>query len=163
MTCISDNFQKFHKDIQIMDTEHGERAIDAYGIQYPHDYPTIDSSSNSIVSNYTDYTQHVLEKYQRRIERFREIFSSKEKIIILYRGHPMAAAEMKQFLESMYKQINVIFVVATKYNINMKNKGIFVCDPEINGNWNETTIWSNAIKNAIVYNNRRSLFSMNFV
>lgn len=53
--------------------------------------------------------------------------------------------------------------MATKYNINMKNRGIFVCDPEINGNWNECAIWSNAIKDAIEYKNRRKLFSMNFV
>jgi hypothetical protein len=172
MTCISDNFCQFHKDIQIIDTPYGQRAVDAYGIEYPHDYPTIDSSSNStdgfynehiIIPNYTEYTNQVLSKYQRRIDRFREIFSSKEKIIILYRGHPMAAAELKRCLEFTYKHKNILFVVATKYTDNMKNRGIFVCDPEKNGNWNETTIWSDAIKHAIEYRNPRVFFSMNLL
>jgi hypothetical protein len=170
INCISDNFQKFHTNIRIIDTPHGQRAVDEYGIQYPHDYPTLDGSNNevdgyynehTIIPNYMDYTKDIIDKYQRRITRFREIFYSTDRVICLYRGFPMAAAYLKRFLVSTYKHSDIVFVVATKENVNMDKQGIFICNPEKNGNWNETNIWKHAIEKAKAYTNHR--FSMNLL
>ena len=35
--CILDGFARYHKEVRLM--EHGRRVIDAYGVEYPHDYP----------------------------------------------------------------------------------------------------------------------------
>lgn len=146
--------------------------MDEYGIQYPHDYPTLDISNNevdgyynehTIISNYMDYTKDIYEKYQRRIARFREIFYSTDRIICLYRGSPMAADYLKRFLVSTYKHSDIVFVVATKENVNMDKDGIFICNPEKNGNWNETNIWKDAIEKAKVYTNIRTRFSLNLL
>lgn len=156
INCIKDDFQNFHKNIRICNTPHGQRAIDSYGIQFPHDYPTVDNhydneidyyNESTIVSNYTDFTEKILEKYQRRIKRFREIFTGEIPIIVLYRGSYHCAATLKNFLESKYNRSDIYFVVSTQEKSN--DKKIICINTEIHNKWNDKTIWLEGINNAI--------------
>lgn len=154
LNCITDDFRKFHKNIKL--TRDSKRIIDAYGIQYPHDYPNTENiyskdeedhlyDEKQIVPNYADYTPKVLEKYARRIERFREIFTGNIPIIVLYRGVYMNAQILKTRLESIYNRSDIVFVVATHEQIYNDEK-IICCNPEKNGGWNEAAIWLEAIE-----------------
>jgi hypothetical protein len=158
LQCITDDFRKFHQDIKLINTPFGQRVIDNYGIQYPHDYPTIETEDDKkeineenfynekkIVDNYKDYIDKVLEKYQRRINRFKEIFKTKKPIIILYRGCYSNAEAFKNSLHKYYNRNDIIFVIANKEE-NHNNNGIICCNPEKNGNWNDKSVWLEAIE-----------------
>jgi hypothetical protein len=154
--CILDNFKQFHKNI-VLNTKK-QRVIDDYGIQFPHDYPTVNSPKTmdgvnypeyKICDDYEKYTDQVLEKYGRRIERFRNIMADKSHpLIVLYRGTHHDATKIKSLLETTYQREHIIVVVATKEPLVQQNKAVIVCDPEINKIWNENEIWRAAIENA---------------
>jgi hypothetical protein len=38
--CLTERFARFHTEVRLM--EHGRRVIDAYGFEFPHDYPVRD-------------------------------------------------------------------------------------------------------------------------
>jgi len=159
--CIRDDFKHFHKNINLNDTK--QRLVDEYGIQYPHDYPQTQSpkytstdknlyAECTISEDYEKYTDQVLEKYGRRIERFRNTMSDKSKpIIAFYRDTYDNAIKIKYLLESTYKRENIIIVVATKKPTTEKGQGhiaIIGCDPEQNNKWNETEIWAKSVERA---------------
>ena len=157
LNCITDDFRKFHQNIKL--TPDGKRVVDAYGIQYPHDYPTTETISEhfekmdvedhlydekQIVPNYADYTPKVLEKYARRIERFREIFTGNRPITVLYRGFYVQAQHIKLILETIYHRNDIVFILATHEKI-FNDAKIICCNPDQNGQGNEAGIWLEAI------------------
>jgi hypothetical protein len=102
-----------------------------------------------ICDDYEKYIDQVLEKYGRRIERFRNTMADKTRpLIILYRGLYANALQIKLLLEKTYQRENIIVIVATKEILVQQNKAIIVCDPEINQIWNEIEIWRAAIEDA---------------
>ena len=154
--CIMDNFKQFHKNIHINKSK--QRVIDHYGIQFPHDYPTVNSPKfmdgtyypeYKICDDYEKYTDQVLEKYGRRIERFRNIMVDKSRpLIVLYRGTYSDATKIKLLLEKTYQREHIVVVVATRELSVQRNNAVIVCNPEINQIWNESEIWRAAIENA---------------
>ena len=160
--CINDNFNQFHQNIKKIKGVKGDRIMDSYGIQYPHDYPTIDISSNIyhdkcvyteniICSNYEDYKSDVLEKYKRRILRFYDLmYDRKRPIILLLRHSYKHALNIKNTMEQKFKRNNIYLVVAsserlTLYQYRIMDRKIIVINPDINGEWNESTIWQKGI------------------
>jgi hypothetical protein len=158
-SCIRDDFKQFHRGVKLNSTQ--QRVIDGYGIQFPHDYPNVTCSSYSsvdenfyaerkICDDYEKYTDQVLEKYGRRIERFRNAMSDHTKpIIFLFRGFYAHALEIKKIVEQVYGRETIIVIVATKEVISPAqinaNPAIIACDPEENGKWNEISVWAKAI------------------
>jgi hypothetical protein len=157
-SCIRDDFKQFHRGIRLNSTQ--QRVIDSYGIQFPHDYPSVETSSYSninnnfyaerkICDNYEKYTDQVLEKYGRRIERFRNIMSEKSvPIIVLYRSHYKEAVYIKFLLERIYNRKNIMVVVAVQEKVDLQHPAVVPCNPEENGKWNESAVWSRAIESA---------------
>ena len=154
--CILNNFKQFHKNIHINKSK--QRVIDHYGIQFPHDYPTVNSPKlmdgtyypeYKICDDYEKYTDQVLEKYGRRIERFRNTMADKSRpLIVLYRGAYADAIKIKSLLESTYQREHIVVVVASKEVLVQRNNAVIVCNPEINKIWNEIGIWKGAIEKA---------------
>lgn len=150
ISCIEDDFANFHRNLQLINN--GRRVMDSYGIQFPHEYPTTEDKSvgvynnypeNRIVDNYRDYTNDVLIKYARRINRLRDFLKSDAPIIILMRSSYGSACTMKNYIDKKYNK-NVIIILATKYIAN-DNPFIICCDPEYQSVWNDKTVWENAI------------------
>lgn len=152
--CINDDFKSYHKDLKLHTSKN--KLVDSYGFEFPHDYPTITSSytedieiynEDNIVDNWIEYHPVVLDKYNRRIERFLEIVNCKKPIITLYRGRVDDAIFLKELLINKY-DINIIkFVVATLEKTS--NSDVFVCNPESQGDWNNIEIWKNTLNLAI--------------
>lgn len=154
--CISENFINFHKNLII--NESNTRVIDYYGFQFPHDYPNIESndidnvgegvfSENKILDGWENFIELNLEKYNRRIKRFNDILNSNDDIIVLYRGNLENVYLFQNLFINKYKKNNVKFVVAT--NTFFEDNNIITCNPEINGIWNDSEIWNEAIKKII--------------
>lgn len=163
MRCINDDFKLFHRNLVL--NKNKTRVIDGYGIQYPHDYPKIDDNEKNgedkdkhdddmnyggdqpIIDNYNDYTEEILVKYKRRIDRFINLLQNETKpIILLTRLQSTEAIKVKDFFEKKYNKINIIVIVATKERGNSLTPFIVCCDPEKNNLWNEAAIWNEAIE-----------------
>lgn len=164
--CIEDNFNNYHNNLNF--NQRKTRLIDSYGFQFPHDYPfnnndNIDYSkigdgifgeefNKQIISNWSEYHQIVLSKYKRRIERFLIYLSSNKPLIILCRGYSVDSInQFKLYLTNKFNKNNIYFVISSKQNFT--NNFIITCDTEKNGNWNDVSIWSEAIESIKQINN----------
>jgi len=92
--CIETDFNGFHTNLHF-NSPHPDLGMntvltDDLGFSFHHDYPTIESRSTvdeefiretTIVDNWLDYYPTVYEKYQRRIQRFRSILRSSDRVI----------------------------------------------------------------------------------
>ena len=142
LACISDDFARFHTDL----AWNGPHLTDSYGFDFPHDYPL---ENEVVVNNWQDTYKAVIEKYQRRIARFRLLMQDPKPLIIFYRGHTEHCPILRQIFEKHYNKTNIAFVVAHPYPSNYQY--IFTCEPERNGEWNDTKIWKEALDKAVEY------------
>ena len=156
--CFADDFAKFHTNLRFNHMQ--SRMIDVYGIQFPHDYPFENSDNDvndvgegkfgeekekekGIIQNWYEYYDTVKEKYNRRIDRFRQIMRDPAKIIVLCRYSTHEVMLLQKLFEIYYKRNDIIFVNATKEiyeNDTIKN-----IDPEKKGEWNDASVWKKAI------------------
>ena len=120
--------------------------MDEYGIQYPHEYSVNDDGT--IVDNWQDYHEEVLAKYQRRIERFKNIMNDSKPIIALYFGPLKYAEILKNYLEQKYNKI-IIFVVATNEKPTHNIDNMIICNVYNNDQSRDKAYWLNGINEAI--------------
>jgi hypothetical protein len=150
--CIKDDFKYFHKELKLVNNN--SRLCDKYGFLFMHDYPTLNEkrnyldsdsifySENTIVDNWKDYYDNIIEKYQRRIVRLNEYLSSEKPLFILYSGDPNEIQKFKKLFEIKYKKTNIIYIVYSSCNLLVKDDTIISCVP---GSDNLSSEWLNAI------------------
>ena len=145
INCIEDDFNKFHKNLHFTLNNHW--LMDEYGIQFPHDYPV--NSNETIVDDWQNYQANVLIKYERRIQRFKNIMNCSTPIIALYYGQVRYAQNMKQYMERKYNKV-IVFVVATseKFIFNRENN-IIICNVSNNDQSRNKDFWIDGINEAI--------------
>ena len=157
--CFIDNFDKFHKDLVLKHDR--KRLIDYYNFEFPHDYPLNNMSNieniksedtyipeendNHITDKWMDHYDIVLEKYNRRIERFRNIINDPNPIIVLCRYTTKDVLYLQRIFMDFYKKDNVYFVNSSTEIF--KNDKIININTEKNNIWNETDIWKKGIDN----------------
>ena len=152
--CFKDNFLKFHTNL-ILNTNN-TRLMDAYGFQFPHDYPTVNSNTTNIINenvniisedviidDWMKFYPDIKEKYNRRIKRFNEIVRDSKPIIILCRYKTQHVIQLKKLFIKYFNKHNIYFINAYKEKFDYN--GITNIDPEINNVWNDTEIWKIAI------------------
>jgi hypothetical protein len=151
--ALSEDFAQYHTNLRFNDRK--QRMIDEYGFEFPHDYPTVDSSNASefveateyiveaqIVNNWQDYYSIVKAKYDRRIERLRNILASTEPLLILCRYTVEDATKLYDIVCRHSKSTHVFMINAADRTI--RTSAILHIQPEINNEWNELSIWKGA-------------------
>lgn len=158
--CFGSNFENFHKKLVL--NYNKTRLIDYYGFQFPHDYPlshmtdfedTIgegvfgEVNGKCITDNWSDYYKIVLDKYNRRIERFQNIITDTKPIIVLCRYNTIDVLKLQNLFKKYYKRENIYFVNSSNEVFeNDKIKNIYT---EKNNEWNDINIWKHAINDII--------------
>ena len=146
---IENNFEGFHEHLKV--SENMQFIIDGYGLNYPHDYPTIKQTyvvtpdeierdnilENDIVSDWEKHIPIIQEKYKRRIERFHSIMNSDEPVIALFSGEIHNIQVFKDTFKQKYNKVNISYVVLSEEIISDEEKrrlldeeNISLCDPE---------------------------------
>lgn len=152
-TCIMDDFKGFHRNLTL--NYKSTRLIDDYGLEFPHDYPTSSEETNvgegvigeaKIIDDWEKCHDLVLEKYKRRIERFKTVFLSSTPVIALYRGDPSDLYFFRSAFLEKYNKTNIIYVVSS--TVPYVSEDTIVCNTEESGKWNSSDIWSDAILKA---------------
>jgi len=124
--CLKDDFRYYHKNLKF--NYNKKMLIDHYGFQFIHDY----------------HYEIVYDKYQRRIERFREIMKSPKPIIVLCRHNIEYVIQLKKFLNSHYNKTNIYFLVSSKESY--EDNYIKLINTERNNKWNEWDIWKEGLE-----------------
>lgn len=167
--CLSDGFLYFHGNLRLM--EHGRRMIDQYGFQYPHDYPVIgledeqekheiqekagegifaEEMSRPIVSHWSTYYDLVKEKYNRRIQRFRQVFSGTKPIILFSRYPDNDARELLTWFREFYQRNDIYMVNSSSDGRHGIVNGCITVWTERDGIWNCADRWREGL-DAVVH------------
>jgi len=160
-SCFQSNFEGFHKNLNL--NYRKTRLIDSYGFQFPHDYPLNDGLQIAQIANdvgegvfpegngnekfitdkWVDYHDSVLEKYKRRIERFKNILRDTKPIIVLCRYNTEDVLKLQKLFMKYFNVENIYFVNSSNQTFeNDKIKNIFT---EKNNIWNDANIWKQGI------------------
>ena len=168
--CLMERFARFHKEVRLMD--HERRVIDAYGIQYPHDYPVrskeekekwveevglvgefgrdvmyMEEIGRPIVPEWSTYLDVVQEKYKRRIHRFLSAMEDRARPVIFFgRYHDEDARDFLRWLRTHYQRED-FYMVNTGQPVSGKAvEGCITVNTERNGIWNETAVWREGLE-----------------
>lgn len=154
--CFETNFENFHKNLVL--NYNKTRLIDYYGFEFPHDYPLSHMSDvennvgegvfgeeddKFITDKWKDYCEIVLDKYNRRIERFRSIIMDSKPIIVLCRYNTRDVLQLQQMLIKYYNLTNVYFINSS--NELFENDNIINIYTEKNNVWNDVSVWKEGI------------------
>ena len=158
--CFETNFEDFHKNLTF--NYNKTRLVDHYGFQFPHDYPLTDMSNfennvgegvfgeergKFITEKWRHYYGVVLDKYNRRIERFKNIITDAKPIIVLCRYNTKDVLELQELFIKYYKNNNIYFVNSCKESFeNDYIKNIYT---EKDNKWNDINIWKEGIDDIV--------------
>jgi len=150
--CLETDFDRFHTGLVLNNTH--KKLIDSYGFEFPHDYPlnnnnvemdrigegSIGEEDGKVITDkWVDYHEFVLDKYKRRIERFRNIMNDTKPVIVLCRHCTRDVLQIQQLFKRVYNKENLYFVNSTREGFeNDKIKNIYT---EQNNVWNDTNMW----------------------
>lgn len=158
--CFETNFEHFHKNLVL--NHYKTRIIDYYGFEFPHDYPFSDTNNDEdnigegvfgeengkfISDNWSNYIEVVLDKYNRRIERFHNIINDTKPIIVLSRYNTTDILKLQSLFTNYYKVKNIYFVNSSEEIF--ENDNIINIYTEKNNVWNDVNIWQEGIDNMI--------------
>ena len=154
--CFETNFVNFHKKIVLNRTK--TRLIDYYGFEFPHDYPLShmndvennigegafgEENGKCITDKWNDYYGIVLDKYNRRIERFKNIINEDKPIIVLCKYTTRDVLELQKLFIKYYKITNIYFINSS--NEIFENDNIKNIYTEKNNLWNDVNVWKEGI------------------
>jgi hypothetical protein len=153
--CLKDDFAHFHTNLRL--NHKSTRIVDHYGFEFNHDYPTATDDhvvdhlnedwhcEKEIVKNWRDCTSAVLDKYHRRIERFRNILQDRNMpILVLCRRNVHEVKRLQDVFSQRWNRDNdVYFLVATQGGTTNAMR-IMTFNPEVNGTWNDQQAWQTA-------------------
>ena len=158
--CFETNFEHLHKNLVLNNNK--TRLIDYYGFQFPHDYPLShmrnfennigeglfgEENGKFITDKWFDYYGIVLDKYNRRIERFKNIINDTKPIIVLCRYTTTDVLKLHNLFINYYKVKNIYFINSS--NELFENDNIKNVYTEKNNVWNDVNIWKVGIDDII--------------
>jgi len=154
--CLTEDFARFHTALQF--NHDRTRLIDAYGFEFPHDYPLEnkiepserigegaigEESGKAISDQWMDHYEIVMEKYRRRIDRFRQIVQSADSITILCRYSTSEVLLLREVLTRFVKTDRILII--NSCSEPFYNDWIINVNTEQKGEWNDPSIWKEAI------------------
>ena len=158
--CFETNFVDFHKKYSLDYRQ--ENKSDYYGFQFPHDYPLThmtnfennigegvfgEENGKFITDKWYHYYGVVLDKYNRRIERFKNIINDTKPIIVLCRYNTKDVLELQELFIKYCKNKNIYFV--NSCNELFENEYIKNIYTEKDNKWNDINIWKEGIDDII--------------
>lgn len=124
---IDDNFEKFLDPATLQVAQDNRIVINSYGLEFVHDFPTIYSSASlndsethgwaTIRDDWRQFIQPIGEKYNRRIERFKQILTSQEQIFLIRYGlNKNEAIKLRDLLKLRYPSAQFTLIAVNGSN-----------------------------------------------
>ena len=106
-----------------------------------------EENNNFITDKWYEYHNVVLDKYNRRIERFRNIINDTKKIIVLCRYSTKDVLRLQELFFKYYNLTSIYFINSSCESFeNDKIKNIYT---EKNNVWNDVDVWKEGIHDII--------------
>jgi hypothetical protein len=114
--CIKTDFTGFHADLRLDPVY--ERVVDGLGMEFSHDYPTLESYNNEssrTTEGWEAYIPIITEKYRPRIERFIGLLRSSEIPVVVLCNMSLADIEsVRAAIRETYERTSrLVFVSLT--------------------------------------------------
>jgi hypothetical protein len=156
--CFEQKFENFHKDLHFSTNK--RRLIDYYGFEFPHDYPHYnmdidefqqtklinEDQDTTITENWQQYYNTVIEKYQRRIQRFLDIMKDTKPMIVFCRYKTVDVLRLQQVVK---KHFNVHIFIVNSSHESYENDTIINVNTEKHNIWNDSTVWKKGLDDII--------------
>ncbi|MBA3953874.1 hypothetical protein H0X48_00940 [Candidatus Dependentiae bacterium] len=117
--CLEEDFKNFLiKESLYIDPKEPIYVRDSYGIGYMHDFPAY-SDTYHIKENFLDHYDEVMTKYQRRINRLRDILKSNNIHVVFIRldhelgGTKDKAIKLRDLISLKYPHLDFTYVLLT--------------------------------------------------
>ena len=102
-----------------------------------------EENGKCITDKWNDYYGIVLDKYNRRIERFKNIINEDKPIIVLCKYTTRDVLELQKLFIKYYKITNIYFINSS--NEIFENDNIKNIYTEKNNIWNDVNVWKEGI------------------
>jgi hypothetical protein len=123
--AFEDDFKNFLNPESLHIGNPDDRIVDYYGLEFVHDFPTIQSNAaleegqvvdqKKIRADWRNFIDPIREKYNRRIERLKSILHGQEKVIFFrqdYQPLPKKdAINFRNLIQTLYPQLNFILIL----------------------------------------------------
>jgi len=109
--CIRAEFSGYHADLRLDPVS--ERVVDGLGLEFTHDYPTLESYENPVrtTEGWEAYISIVNEKYQSRIQRFIALLRSNLPVVILCTMNFVDIEKVREAMREAYgRTSHLVFV-----------------------------------------------------
>jgi hypothetical protein len=134
MDISSDKLSNINIHYNLYPSEKMDISINQLGDIYIHE-----DKDQRISSKWKDYHPIILEKYNRRINRFLNIMNDKKPIICLSRYPTIHILHLHHFLSKYYNNNNIYVLNSSQEEF--ETKYILNINTEINNKWNDKEIW----------------------
>ena len=112
--CIRTDFSGYHADLRL-DTA-AERVVDGLGLEFTHEYPTLESYNNitRTLEGWEAYIPLINEKYYPRIQRFIGLMRSNLPVVILCTMNFADIEKVREAMREAYgRSSRLVFVSLT--------------------------------------------------
>lgn len=108
--ALEDDLEHFCEPESLQPGSGNNGVLDYYGFQFMHDFPT---ENGILTHNWKDSIPIVYEKYQRRIHRFKEICSGRDKVYFIryYFVTKAQAITLRNLLIKKYPNLDFTLIV----------------------------------------------------
>jgi hypothetical protein len=141
-TFLLNDFENYHSNL-IMNWNRWIKNL-YHEIEFPHDYDTTTDDG------WRDQIPSVTEKYQRRIERFRNLMKKDTPLIVCMSYNMYMSRLIRQLIKEKYNRQNIYYIVKFKDEELVEDDNIFPA--VVKGKkysleeWNAPEIWLPAIE-----------------
>lgn len=166
---LKNDFQDFLNPnyLSIRPDNHG--IINKYGLVLVHDFPTMHTSNDienadlinedTLHPDWINFLSDVQKKYNRRIERFRNMCMSNKKIYFIRHGGTSRdrACLLRNLLKTSYPHLNFTLVIVghdSSFATPWKEKNIKNYYLDSTTVWNDVAQWKNIFIDLGLYNNK---------
>jgi len=123
--ALADDFNHFLDPNSLKIGDDPRIIVDAYGLLFVHDFPTIyhpaaltESETHGwaqVRDDWREFIQPIREKYQRRIERFRSVLSGSEQVFLIRYSLPNRdeAIRLRDLIINRYPYLNFTLVAVS--------------------------------------------------
>jgi hypothetical protein len=131
--CIRTDFSGFHTDLRL-DPE-SERVVDGLGLEFTHEYPTLESYNNDVrtTEGWEAYIPLICEKYHPRIQRFIGLLRSSEiPVVVLCTMNPVEIEKVREAIRETYGRTSrLVFVSLTSEGFPSNHNTLWCASKDI--------------------------------
>jgi len=134
LSILDNDFEGYHTDVHM---NWNGWVKNRYEVEFPNDF------TKDCGDDWVNQHPEMIEKYNRRIQRFRDLMNADNPLVILL-GHPMQdVLRIKQKIQEKYNRSNIYYIVKSSEAVEDENV-FHMFEPDAafdSAQWNDSELW----------------------